>query len=161
MLPSRYDEYIPNTLELSSRDMERLLPILSSHLDKAEALYTALLDESGTLLAEAQIQNISHKEALGCLATSAVAAVSAISQTLGDGPGSGFFHQGTKFSFAVTPVTVTSSLLTVYGPDARLGIVRGAITLTTPRLAKVLGDLIPEVSPRLEVMPEEFMFTIT
>jgi hypothetical protein len=132
---------IPATLVLPTAEVQKLTGVLTRHLEHAEAIYAAVIDESGIQLVEAQSQPMPNKMEICTLANSALGAVQEISRRLEDSAKSSFFHQGDRMSFAVAQVTPAASLLTIYGPQARMGIVRAAIQLTLPKLQAVLQTI--------------------
>jgi hypothetical protein len=144
---SRLHHSIQATLELTFQDVERMESLLQTHLEHAEAIYAALVDESGTTLVDAQSQPMPNKVEICTLANSALGAVQEMARRLEDDSESVFFHQGRRMSFAVAQVTPTTSSLTVYGPQARLGLVRAALALSLPKLAQALELVVMQPPP--------------
>ncbi len=140
-MSSRLHHSIRTTLSLGVAEVQRISALLQAHLDHAEAIYTALIDESGTSLAEMQSAPLAGKVEICTLANSALGAVREMARRLDEGSPGHFFHQGSRVSFAVAEVTPAASLLTVYGPQGRLGIVRAALAGTLPKLQNELETI--------------------
>jgi len=129
-----------NHVVLSSRHACLLGRTLSEFRLSAEAVYAALLEESGTILTDLPENRPDCADIIGALANGAYFAVQELSKRLGDDACEGLFHQGRSRHFCLSPLTPTVFLLTVFGNETRLGIVRSALSQFSPVLRDQLDE---------------------
>lgn len=113
---------------------------LADYRLSSEASYAALLEESGAILIDLPENRPECAEVIGALANGAFIAVQELSKRLGDTACEGLFHQGRSRHFCLSPLTPTVFLLTVFGNETRLGIVRSALSRFAPLLREQLDE---------------------
>lgn len=106
----------------------------------AEAGYVAVLDESGSLLLDSGDLAQEKADVIGALANGAFIAVRELASRLGDDSCAGLYHQGRTHHFYIAPLNATTFLLTVFGNETKLGIVRSAISQYAPALQQKLAE---------------------
>ncbi len=122
---------------LTGKTAKGLRNTLQDFLLSAEARYVSVLEESGSILADAG-EDVTNVDEIGALANGAFFAVQELARRLGEEACEGLFHQGGGTHFYICPLTPTFFLLTVFGRDSRLGIVRSAISRYAPILRQHL-----------------------
>lgn len=107
---------------------------LNDYRDCAEAIFSALLDESGSVLLESGTIPADQSATLGALANGAFIAVRELGRRLGDEACEGLYHQGGTKHFHIAPLSQTTFLFTVFGNDTKFGIIRSALAKYGPAL---------------------------
>lgn len=107
----------------------------------AEAGYVAVLDESGSLLLDSGDLAQEKADVIGALANGAFIAVRELASRLGDDSCAGLYHQGRTHHFYIAPLDDTTFLLTVFGNETKLGIVRSALAQYAPALQQKLAEI--------------------
>lgn len=123
---------------------------LNDYRDCAEAIFSALLDESGAVLLESGAMPAEQSATLGALANGAFIAVRELARRLGDEACEGLYHQGGTKHFHIAPLSQTAFLFTVFGNDTKFGIIRSALAKYGPALRdkmQTVGQATPPVAP--------------
>ncbi len=111
-------------LHLGASLTQQFRQILVRFCHDSEVRYAALLEESGTVCADAGDPALRDAGETAALAAGAFAALQAVAQRLGDGTFEGLFHEGKKRQFCLTPVTPQFMLLSVFEPPVRFAVVK-------------------------------------
>ncbi len=125
---------------------------LNDYRDCAEAIFSALLDESGSVLMESGAMPAEQSATLGALANGAFIAVRELGRRLGDDACEGLYHQGGIRHFHIAPLSQTTFLFTVFGNDTKFGIIRSALAKFGPTLRDKMQNAEHAASP---VTPSE------
>ncbi len=125
---------------LSASSSRNLRLALRAFCSCAEAEYAALVEESGTVLLETGTLPAHQSAIIGALANGAFIAVRELASRLGDDCCEGLYHQGRTKHFSIVPLSPVTTLITVFGNDTKLGIVRSATARYGPTLRDLLDD---------------------
>jgi predicted regulator of Ras-like GTPase activity (Roadblock/LC7/MglB family) len=131
----------PTTVTLNAATSRALRQTLRDYQTCAEASYVALLDESGSQLMEQGELSPDQSAIVGALANGAFIAVRELASRLGDEHCEGLYHQGKTRHFYIAPLSPVTFLLTVFGNDSKLGIIRSALAKFAPRLRETLDEV--------------------
>lgn len=102
----------------------RLRRVMEQFCGDSEVRYAALLEESGTLCADAGDEMLRDSGETAALAVGAFAALQAVASRLGDGSFEGLFHEGQFRQFCLMPVTSRFLLLSVFQAPVRFAVVK-------------------------------------
>ena len=120
---------------------------LNDYRDCAEAIFSALLDESGSVLMESGTMPPEQSAILGALANGAFIAVRELGRRLGDEACEGLYHQGGTKHFHIAPLSQTTFLFTVFGNDTKFGIIRSALAKYGPSLRDKMQTAERKIGP--------------
>ena len=133
---------IPGGGAMSLRDA------LTTHCRSSDTAYAALLEESGFLYADAGDQSLRDHGETAALAVGAYHAMREVARRLGETAFEGIAHEGAARHFYISPVDGRYMLLSVFGPETRLALVRAS----AQRAATTLRELLLHGAP-LETSP--------
>lgn len=111
-------------LHFSAALASQLRRALADYCADSGVRYAALIEEGGTLCADAGDDTLRDSAEIAALAVGAFAALQAVAERLGDDQFEGFFHEGARRQFCFTPVTPKFLLLSAFQPPARFGVVK-------------------------------------
>jgi hypothetical protein len=119
---------------------------LACHCASSDTLYAALLEESGVVFADAGDETLRDEGETAALAVGAYHAVQEVSRRLGDSVFEGLCHEGRERHFYISPVDERFMLLSVFGNETKLAIVRASAIRTGAILRECLaGGAAPEM----------------
>ncbi|MES2708380.1 MAG: roadblock/LC7 domain-containing protein [Verrucomicrobiota bacterium] len=131
-----------------------LTPQLRQSLEEfrkdSEVRYAAILEESGTVCADAGDASLRDSGETAALAVGAFAALQAVAARLGDDSFEGFFHEGKTRQFCLMPITPQFLLLSVFQAPVRFAVVKICAQKAISRLQSLLESLS---SPDLNFPP--------
>ncbi len=121
---------------------------LTAHCTASDTAYAALLEESGFLYADAGDGSLRDHGETAALAVGAYHAMREVARRLGETAFEGIAHEGAARHFFISPVDGRYLLLSVFGSETRLALVRASAR----RAAEALRELIllgapPELPP--------------
>ena len=141
-------------LHLGAGLTQQFRHILNRFCQESEVRYSALLEESGTICADAGDASLRDSGETAALAAGAFAALQAVARRLGDGTFEGFFHEGKNRQFCLTPVTPQFLLLSVFEAPVRFAVVRMCAAKTIARLQEQIETMpIPERASHPATLP--------
>jgi hypothetical protein len=121
---------------------------LSAHCTASDTAYSALLEESGFLYADAGDSTLRDQGETAALAVGAYHAMREVARRLGETTFEGIAHEGAARHFFISPVDGRYMLLSVFGPETRLALVRASAQRTAGALRELLlHGAPPELSP--------------
>jgi hypothetical protein len=129
-----------NSVVITANSSRNLRHALGEFRACAEAEYAGLLEESGTVLMESGSLAHGQADIVGALANGAFIAVRELASRLGDDCCEGLYHQGRTKHFSIVPLSPVTTLITVFGNETKLGIVRSAVARYGPKLRDLLDD---------------------
>ena len=122
--------------------------ILALHCAHSDTTYAALLEESGLIYADAGDESLRDSGETAALATGAYHATREVARRLGEPSFEGLCHEGGERHFYISPVDERFLLLSVFGNDTRLALVRATANRTAIALRQALADgAAPEMVP--------------
>jgi hypothetical protein len=113
---------------------------LALHCASSDALYAALLEESGIVFADAGDESLRDQGETAALAVGAYHAVQEVARRLGERDFEGLCHEGRGRHFYISPVDGRFTLLSVFGNETKLAIVRASAIRTACVLRECLAD---------------------
>jgi len=123
--------------------------ILAFHCAESGAAYTALLEESGFLYADAGDESLRDQGEAAALAVGAWHATRELAHRLGETNFNGITHEGRDRHFHLSPVDDRFLLLTVFRNDTKLALIRHTAAKAAPALREALlagaGPEMPSV----------------
>ena len=123
--------------------------VLSAHCAAADVAYAALLEEGGTVFADAGDESLRDRGETAALAVGAYHAVQEVARRLGEPVFEGLCHEGRDRHFYISPVDGRFLLISVFGNETRLAIVRATAGRTAAALRECLADGAPAEMPPL------------
>jgi len=131
------------TLELTTRDVNRLRRILLDLLDQSEADGCLVCDQAGHVLA---YENVNRQDPLliSALGAGVYAATRELARLLGEDEFSCVLHQGVKRSILIGAASEDILLVVLFSGDARVGLVK----LYTPTAAAAIRAVLEEAGAR-------------
>src|SRR6187401_2250658 len=104
--------------------------ILALHCAQSDTAYAALLEKSGIIYAAAGDESLRDLGETAALATAAYHATREVARRLGEPAFEGLSHEGSVRHFHISPVDARFLLLSVFGNDTKLAIVRATAART-------------------------------
>lgn len=128
--------------------VQGLRHLLAVHCARSDTAYAALLEESGCVYADAGDESLRDYGETAALAVGAWHATREVARRLGEPGFQGLSHEGTARHFHISPVDDHFLLLSVFGNDTKLAIVRATAHQTAAALREALkAGAGPEMSP--------------
>lgn len=125
-----------------------LSQLLAMHCAASDTAYAALLEESGVVFADAGDESLRDHGETAALAVGAYHAVQEVARRLGEPVFEGLCHEGRERHFYISPVDGRFMLLSVFGNDTKLAIIRATATRTAAALRECLiNGATPEMPP--------------
>ena len=109
---------------------------LAVHCADTDTAYAALLEESGMVFADAGDESLRDRGETAALAVGAYHATREVARRLGEPMFEGLHHEGRERHFYISPVDGQFMLLSVFGNNTKLAIVRAIAA----RTAAILRD---------------------
>jgi hypothetical protein len=121
---------------------------LAAHCAASDTAYAALLEESGAVFADAGDESLRDQGETAALAVGAFHAVQEVARRFGEPVFEGLCHEGRERHFYISPVDGRFLLLSVFGNETRLAIVRATANRTAAALRDCLaGGATAEMPP--------------
>ena len=120
---------------------QRLQSLLADFLDKAQATFSLVIDRGGSILC--QHGNLSESidtNILAALAAGSFAATKELAARLGEAEFNTLHHQGKNANILVNTVDDDAVLMTVFGPETTVGLVKFYSVGTVTCLAELLKE---------------------
>jgi predicted regulator of Ras-like GTPase activity (Roadblock/LC7/MglB family) len=114
--------------------------VLRAHCADSDCVYAAVIEESGLVLAQAGDATLQDQGETAALAAGAYHAVRETARRLGEPSFEGLSHQGVHRHFHLSPVDTRFLLLSVFGNDTRLALVRACAVRTAGRLREAIAE---------------------
>jgi predicted regulator of Ras-like GTPase activity (Roadblock/LC7/MglB family) len=128
-------------LHLGAGLTQQFRQILGQYCQDSEVRYTALLEESGSVCADAGDPALRDSGETAALAVGAYAALQAVAGRLGDSSFEGLFHEGKIRQFCLMPVTPQFMLLSVFEAPVRYAVVKMCATRAIARLQENIESM--------------------
>lgn len=135
-------------LHFSAALAVQLRRALGEYCEQSGVLYTALLEEGGTLCADSGDDSLRDSGETAALAVGAFAAFRLVAERLGDEGFEGLLHEGPRRQFSLMPVTSRFLLLSVFQPPVRFAVVKYCAKNLIARLSDPLELLTLSSGPR-------------
>ena len=135
-----------NSLTLGRHAGTRLRQLLAAHCQAGDIAYAALLEESGTVCADAGDDSLRDHGETAALAVGAFHAAREVARRLGETAFEGLAHEGSQRHFYLSPVNERFLLLSVFGNDTRLALVRACAARTAAQIRESMDPAWPAAS---------------
>jgi predicted regulator of Ras-like GTPase activity (Roadblock/LC7/MglB family) len=120
---------------------QRLQALLADFLDKTQATFSLVIDRGGAILCQqGKLSESTDSTILAALAAGSFAATKALAARLGEPEFNTLHHQGKNANILVSTVDDDAVLMTVFGPDTTVGLVKFYAVGTVPCLATLLKE---------------------
>jgi predicted regulator of Ras-like GTPase activity (Roadblock/LC7/MglB family) len=124
------------------QDYTRFSTILQELRGEANARFVFLLDKNGQQIASAGELPGVDPTALASLTAGNVAATEGLAQLIGESEFSALLHEGKNESLHISVVSTKVILLVIFNEHSSLGLVRLRVQQLTPKLAKIVDEML-------------------
>ena len=119
----------------------QLLNALTDYLDKSEASFALVIDRGGSILSQhGDIPAGSDMTILAALAAGSYAATRELATRIGEADFSTLHQEGQKLQLLMSAVDEDVVLVTGFGPQTTLGLVRFYAARAVPQVAAIIQD---------------------
>lgn len=126
---------------LTVQTANRLLDVLEDYLDKTEANYTMVIERGGSILSElGTIPESPDMTIVAALAAGSFAATKELALRIGEREFTSLHQQGENYQIFMCYVSEYAVLITVFGNQTTLGLVRFYSARTVKQIAQVLEE---------------------
>jgi predicted regulator of Ras-like GTPase activity (Roadblock/LC7/MglB family) len=135
---------------LTMQAAANILSTLENFLDKSEASYALLIDRGGSILTQAgDFPESADPTIIAALAAGSFAATRELAYRVGEADCHELYQQGGHSHILINAVDDDVVLVTIFGPQSTLGLVKFYSTRAASRIAAVLHKLRaePHVEP--------------
>jgi len=126
---------------LQVEDVQQLDAILNDFLQKSEANLAVVIDKGGTVISQQGDFNIADTTILAALAAGSFAATKELARRIGEIEFSALYHQGKNAHIFMTSIDENNILITIFGEQTTVGLVRFYTVNATSQLAQLLAKL--------------------
>ena len=121
---------------------ERLLNSLEDFLDKSEASYAMIIDRGGIILSQhGELPDNADPNIVAALSAGSFAATRELALRVGEADCSALYQQGAHSHILVTAVDDDIVLVTVFGKQTTVGLVKFYSAKTVKRISAILQEL--------------------
>jgi predicted regulator of Ras-like GTPase activity (Roadblock/LC7/MglB family) len=139
-MPSSADITPGATINVSS-PAQRLQSLLADFLDKTQATFSLVIDRGGSILCQhGNLDESIDCTILAALAAGSFAATKELAARLGEPEFNTLHHQGKTANILVNTVDDDAVLMTVFGPETTVGLVKFYSVGTVTCLAELLKE---------------------
>jgi predicted regulator of Ras-like GTPase activity (Roadblock/LC7/MglB family) len=126
---------------LTKEDVAALDGLLSDYIQKSEAEMTVVVDKGGTIIAQNGRTESIDIMIIAALAAGSFAATKELASRIGEAEFSALYHQGKKRHIFMSAIDEYTIIITVFGEQTTVGLVRFYTTNVTAQLASQLNIL--------------------
>ena len=121
---------------------EKLLHILEGFLQRSEAGFAMIIDRGGTVLSQAgRPPEGTDITILGALAAGSFAATGELASRVGEGEFNALYQQGANFNILMNAIDENTMLVTLFGNNTSVGLVRFYATKVTQDIHTIILEL--------------------
>ena len=132
---------IPEVTANISSPAQRLQSLLADFLDKTQATFSLVIDRGGSILCQqGNLPESTDATILAALAAGSFAATKELAARLGETEFNTLHHQGKNANILVSTVDDDAVLMTVFGPETTVGLVKFYSVGTVTCLAALLKE---------------------
>ncbi len=126
---------------LTREDVESLDGMLDDYLQKSEAALTVVIDRGGTVIAQRGTMESMDVTIVAALAAGSFAATRELARRVGESEFSALYQQGSHKHIFMSALDENTILITVFGDNTTVGLVRFYTVNLAARLAAFLDTL--------------------
>jgi predicted regulator of Ras-like GTPase activity (Roadblock/LC7/MglB family) len=123
---------------LTIKDVAEIDDALNSYLDQSEASLALLIDKGGNIISQQGNFDVGDASIVAALAAGSFAATKELARRIGEKEFSALYHQGDNAHLFMQGVDDDNVLVTVFGPQTTVGLVRFYSARITARLATTM-----------------------
>jgi predicted regulator of Ras-like GTPase activity (Roadblock/LC7/MglB family) len=123
---------------LTAEDQIAIEQVLADFLRKSEAQWSALVDKGGNLFAQSGDTGGLDLSILSALAAGSFAATHELAKRLGESEFSALYHEGMGLKILMSALRHECLLITIFGDQTNIGLVRFYAQQTTMTLGSLL-----------------------
>lgn len=127
---------------LGQKELDQLEEILQEDLIELGVQCVFLIDMAGNIIADLHQGELVHDiYSLAALAAGNFGAVSAMAKIIGEEEFSLLFHKGKKENIHFSKVSADFLLITIFGSEVSLGLLRLKVSEAIEKMKRILGPL--------------------
>jgi predicted regulator of Ras-like GTPase activity (Roadblock/LC7/MglB family) len=127
---------------LTIQAAERLLSALEDYLDKSEAELALVVDRGGIILSQhGEVKDVDDASIIAALAAGSFAATRELALRVGEHDCAALYQQGSNSHILISSIDDDTLLVTVFGGQTTVGLVKFYSARTAKRVAEVLEDM--------------------
>jgi len=136
---------------------ERLQSLLADFLDKSQATFSLVIDRGGSILCQqGNLSGSIDSSVLAALAAGSFAATKELAARLGEPEFNTLHHQGKHANILVSTVDDDAVLMTVFGPETTVGLVKFYTVSTVSCLAALLKEARSSHDSQVAISKSDF-----
>ncbi len=132
---------------LTIEDVADIDGILQDYIQKSESDLAVVVDKGGNVLSQFGDLEVIDVTIIGALAAGSFAATKELAKRIGEVEFNALFHQGNGTHMFMTSVDEDTIMITVFGSETTIGLVRFYSTGAAKALAKILNVFRTRTSP--------------
>ena len=132
---------------LTIEDVADIDNILQDYIQKSEADLAVVVDKGGNVLSQYGDLDVIDVTIIGALAAGSFAATKELAKRIGEVEFNALFHQGNGTHMFMTSVDEDTIMITVFGSETTIGLVRFYSTGAAQALAKILNTFRTRTTP--------------
>jgi len=132
---------------LTIEDVADIDNILADYIQKSEADLAVVVDKGGNVLAQYGDLDVIDVTIIGALAAGSFAATKELAKRIGEVEFNALFHQGNGTHMFMSSVDEDTIMITVFGSETTIGLVRFYSTGAAKSLAGILHTFRTRASP--------------
>jgi predicted regulator of Ras-like GTPase activity (Roadblock/LC7/MglB family) len=135
---------------------EKLLKTLEEFLDKSEALFAMIIDRGGTILSQTgRAPEGADIIVLAALAAGSFAATRELATRVGESEFNALYQQGSHFHILMNAADDDTMLVTIFGTQTTVGLVRFYAARTAEHIALQMQELRAGISDAPPIFTEQ------
>ncbi len=132
---------------LTIEDVADIDNILSDYIQKSEADLAVVVDKGGNVFSQYGDLDVLDVTIIGALAAGSFAATKELAKRIGEVEFNALFHQGNGTHIFMSSVDEDTIMITVFGSDTTIGLVRFYSTSASKSLAAILDVFRSRINP--------------
>jgi predicted regulator of Ras-like GTPase activity (Roadblock/LC7/MglB family) len=140
---------------LTIEDVADIDNILNDYIQKSEADLAVVVDKGGNVLSQCGDLDVLDVTIIGALAAGSFAATKELAKRIGEVEFNALFHQGNGTHIFMSSVDEDNIMITVFGSDTTIGLVRFYSTSASKNLANVLQIFRSRANPGFNFEAED------
>jgi predicted regulator of Ras-like GTPase activity (Roadblock/LC7/MglB family) len=126
---------------LTIEDVANIDAVLQDYLQKSESELTVIIDKGGNVLSQCGDTAVMDVTIIAALAAGSFAATKELARRIGEVEFNALYHQGNGSHIFMNSVDDDTIMITVFGQETTVGLVRFYATSACQSLAALLSDL--------------------
>ena len=126
---------------LTVKDVAMLDGVLGDFLKKAEADLTVVIDRGGNVISQFGDMSVMDVTIIAALAAGSFAATRELARRIGEIEFNALYHQGNGSHMFMNSVDDDTIMITVFGKQTTIGLVRFHSAAASQNVAQILGSL--------------------